>query len=1413
MIEDFIRALQRAGVDTDAVALADTLWLCGSMADGEDTNLEPAPTGPRADPSAGPGNGMLSAEEVAEDSPIGSVPQGRDVFDSSGGAGSRAAVAGHAGRSAALPNGLAVARALRPLKRRFPQGREVVLDAEATVQAYVHTQDLTPVLSVLPERWFHLDLVVDQSPSMQVWQDVAGELLTLLQQLGAFRTVRWWKLDARSDAPVLCDPSGVTLHPDRLRDPHSRRLVAVFSDCVADGWYAPQIWRALRSWGRSTATVLLNPLPPRLWPHTGLDGTVVPLTATEPGARSADLGFTIPVALRMLAAMSGSESDDWLPCPVVDLSPASLGAWAGTLMAMDTGGCEGVLLPPEGRLSDPDDDEYDSLEPDGSEPDGFAQTSPTAQQLVRAFRHVASPCAHRLAVLCSPQTDFSLPLLRALQENMEPASGVTDLAELVVSGLFEHAPGTETGNVRLRFRPGVREELHKSLTAEDAWQVRIALSRFVERDTAHGTHAVLIADESGDKRVPDGLTSFTTTGASAQRQHPSKLRQQVEDAHSGGRPTTVADVVARSGGRADEEHQRPNPVAARAEFCARLETAREEKRLSINQVAARAQLSRATVVNAFNNTGRIPSRKTVHALAAALGLASTPLIALRDITATTLSAASTVLEGRSVASTVPGRRIGAWDPHELGIHPATDSPDHTPAADTIPQRGVAELPGYVHRLHDTELDRVVEAVAQGDSRIAMLVGGSATGKTRSCWEAIQPLAQRRGWRLWRPGDPTHAEAVLVELDRIAPRTVVWLDEAQRYLGASGREGERVAAALRILLTDPDRAPVLILGTLREEYARTYTTRPEPEKEDAHAQARMLLKECLIKVPDTFDRDALDAAKALAEAGDDRLAEALDHVSDGRLSRALSGAPEPSQRLAETIEAHQRELEHCQRVGDTRGEATAWDNLGTALRKVGRLEEAVNAHTREREAYHQLGDAPNEAMAWISLGLALQQVGRFDEAIDALMRAREACNQLGNIQGEAIALIGLGLALEQVGRLEEAVNAHTRAREAYNQLGDAPNEAMAWNYLGRVLAEVGRLEEAVDAHTRAREAYNQLGDAPNEAMAWNNLGRVLAEVGRLEEAVDAHTREREAYNQLGDAPNEAMAWNNLGRVLAEVGRLEEAVDAHTREREAYNQLGDAPNEAMAWNNLGRALRKVGRLEEAVDAHQRVREAYNQLGDAPNEAMAWNALGLALQQVGRFDEAIDALMRAREACNQLGNIQGESVALIGLGLALEQVGRLEEAVDAHTRAREAYNQLGDAQGEAMAWDSLGTALCQVGRFDEAIDAHTHARDLYQQVGDAHTEATVWKNLGVALGKADRLEEATAWLERAIAHFRGAGDRRAQGHSCFELGVVLHRSGRYGEAVTVLEEAVELLANADEPHLHEQARQALEEARAST
>ncbi|MFE0177961.1 tetratricopeptide repeat protein [Streptomyces sp. NPDC059002] len=223
----------------------------------------------------------------------------------------------------------------------------------------------------------------------------------------------------------------------------------------------------------------------------------------------------------------------------------------------------------------------------------------------------------------------------------------------------------------------------------------------------------------------------------------------------------------------------------------------------------------------------------------------------------------------------------------LGVHRSID-PGQPPLSSLTP---------YIRRKHDLRLAKIGKA-AQASSQMVVLVGDSSSGKTRAL-QALLLLRELAEWRLWQPHSP---ERLLEAYRRqeIAPQTVLWLNETQRYL--TGPLGEEVACVLRVLLTDPRCSPILVLGTLWHEHHSLLTVRPPPREPDSHAQARDLLDGRCITVPDAFTDEDLEHLAQLAPH-DRRLGLALER--GGRhITQFLAGARELVQRF-ETAPAEAR----------------------------------------------------------------------------------------------------------------------------------------------------------------------------------------------------------------------------------------------------------------------------------------------------------------------------------------------------------------------------------------------------------------------------------------------------------------------------------------------------------------------------
>jgi TPR repeat protein len=535
------------------------------------------------------------------------------------------------------------------------------------------------------------------------------------------------------------------------------------------------------------------------------------------------------------------------------------------------------------------------------------------------------------------------------------------------------------------------------------------------------------------------------------------------------------------------------------------------------------------------------------------------------------------------------------DPFTLEVHRAIDTiQGHT---------DLPLLPPYVERDHDRELaDRVQEATG-GQSKMIVLVGGSSTGKTRTCWEAIHKLPE--GWRLWHPFDPTRPEAALDTLPRIGPRTVVWLNETQHYLLARGDLGERVAAKLRTILTDPARAPVLVLGTMWPEYWDTLTREPAAGRQDLYAQARALLTGTNIAVPDAFSDTALTALRAAAGA-DSRLTQAYTYAQDGQITQYLAGVPVLLDRYRNAPPAAKALIEAAMEA--------RW--LGHSLALPHSLLEAAASRSLTDQQWDELGEED-----WLEQALAY-----------AAVPCRGVRGPLTRIRPRA----GQPVADHPYYRLSDYLEQHGRTIRLTHSVTAALFEALIAHATKENLIAMGSQAERRGLHHHAFRLYEAAADT-GDITALRRAAHLLVKAGRTEEAITWYQRAADT----GDA----TALRRAAHLLAEAGRTEEAITWYQRAADT----GDA----TALRRAAHLLAEAGRTEEAITWYQRA-------ADAGDTTVLRDAAYL-LVRVERTDEAITWYQRAADA--------GDTTVLRDAAHLLAGSGRIEEAISCLDRAADA------------------------------------------------------------------------------------------------------------------------------------------------
>ena len=609
-------------------------------------------------------------------------------------------------------------------------------------------------------------------------------------------------------------------------------------------------------------------------------------------------------------------------------------------------------------------------------------------------------------------------------------------------------------------------------------------------------------------------------------------------------------------------------------------------------------------------------------------------------------------------------RAADADPRRLGVHAAISVPG---APDEV-------LPEYVPRDIDSAGSGVRAKVAAAAERggFVLLVGGSSVGKTRCAVEAVKAVLP--DWWLVHPAGPGEVAALA---QTSTSRTVVWLDELQRYLdGEHGLAGAVVRALLNQL--------VVIIGTLWPERYAAYTALPGTRGTDPCAREREVLDlAAVVRIDPEFSEAEQGRARAAAER-DPRLAVALGAAGYG-LTQTLAAARQlvarwedaktinpyawavltaaldmvrlgaraslsadflraaavgycTSQQQAEALDDW-FEQSMAYATGKVHGAAAALNPVGTGI--IGQVAGYTAAdyliqYVGRKRHYERVPASTWDAIVSYSRDLA--DTFRFADSATNRMLYRYAiplyrhAADAGGAAG-AIAAGRLADLLAKRGDLDEAAQV-LRAR------ADAGDEQAA-RQLSSLLIRGGHLDEAAQV-LRAR------ADAGNWE-ATIRLADLLIERGDLDEAAQVLRPKADAGNSV------AVVW--LARLLAE----RDGLDGLRAEANA----GDV-NAAVFLADL---LAERGDLDEAAQILRPLADA----GD-PGAAM------FLAKQLGERDH-LDEL-RARADAD-------DGWAAMRLAVLLAERGDLDEAA-------QILRPLADA-GDTDAADQMGELLAERGDLD--------------------------------------------------------------------------------------------------------------------
>lgn len=427
---------------------------------------------------------------------------------------------------------------------------------------------------------------------------------------------------------------------------------------------------------------------------------------------------------------------------------------------------------------------------------------------------------------------------------------------------------------------------------------------------------------------------------------------------------------------------------------------------------------------------------------------------------------------------------------------------------------------------------------------------------------------------------------------------------------------------------------------------------------------------------------------------------------------------------EALTIHRRALGLRQQLGDRRGEARSWLEIGSTAWSMGESQHSPGAYTKALEIFRSLDEPHGQARALNYLGLVSvrkdprRALPFYEEALTLFRRA-------GDTRQEGVVLNNLGGLQDQLGEPHDALGRYREALAIHQAGQDLGNLAVVWNNMGSTYRRTGRLQEALEYFKLSLDARRQLGDRRGEGRVLNNLGWASLRLGDLDRAETFMHQALDAKREGQDRRGEAITLGNLGAIAAERADWNQALQLYGDALALHRKTSNRSGEATTLIELGRATAELGRLAEAKEHLEEALAILDPLANPWRQALAKAALGQVLTDAGQAAEGVIVLEESLDLLRRAGDDDRVVVSLLALaraqrrsmlepttsGAATPEGDELKRRLlDAWRHTEEALDLLESLRTDV---DSLGLRMSFLSRhqdaFAQAIDLAMHLHEL--------------------------------------------------------------------------------------------------------
>ena len=447
------------------------------------------------------------------------------------------------------------------------------------------------------------------------------------------------------------------------------------------------------------------------------------------------------------------------------------------------------------------------------------------------------------------------------------------------------------------------------------------------------------------------------------------------------------------------------------------------------------------------------------------------------------------------------------------------------------------------------------------------------------------------------------------------------------------------------------------------------------------------------------------------------------------------------------------------IGDRKGEASDYGNLGTVFHSLGEYAVAKEYIDKALAIKTNIGDRRGEASDYGNLAAVYTSLGDYVKAREYLQKALAIRIEIGDRKGEASDYGNLGTVFHSLGEYVKAQRYLNKALAIRTDIGDRRGEASDYGNLGTVFNSLGDYAKAKEYFQKALAITIEIGDRSGEATSYGNLGTLFNSLADNFKAEQCFEKAIAISVEIGDRGKEATFYGNLGATFNLIGENFKAKEYIQKAIAMKLEIGDRSGVAASYGNLAVMFSSLGQYVKAIEYQEKALAIRIEIGDRNGEAFSYGNLGTVFSSLGEHAKAKEYHEKAHAITTEIGHRAGEATDYGNLGTVFHSLGEYAKAIECQEKALAIRSEIGDRKGEAFCYGNLGTVYHSLGDILKAQDYCKNALAIRIEIGDREGQTADYINLGNIFRSLGDFKVAEECLEKGLSISRDVGCSRAE------------------------------------------------------